>query len=130
MCELENKKKQQPAWKRQVIPNSPAWMSESCARLEEARAEALETRKRQRAAAAAASSSSDVPPRRRPKPESLPPQTDMRNCRMLSMTPASFVPQKHLFMGIGRLMVVPCFMYLPTPPSFLIRNQSEAVPIF
>ena len=51
MCELENKKKQQPAWKRQVIPNSPAWMTESVARLEEARAEALETRKRQRAAA-------------------------------------------------------------------------------
>ena len=130
MLEDEQPQQQQPQWKRVVTPNSPVWMRESCARLEEARAEALETRKRQRAAAAAAASSADVPPWRRPKPESLPPQTDMRHFRMLTMTPASFVPQKHLFMCIGRPMVVPCLMYLPTPPSFLIRNQSEAVPIF
>ena len=112
-------------WKRQVYPFSPPWMTESVARLEEARAEALDTRKRQRAAAAAASESSDVPPWRRPKPESLPPQTDMRNFRMLSMSPASFVPQRHLFMCIGRPMVVQCFMCLPTPPSFLIRCLSK-----
>ena len=121
----QQQQQQQQTWKRQVYAHSPLWMTESVARLEDARQEALDTRKRQRAAAAALAESSDVPPWRRPKPESLPPQTDMRNFRMLSMTPASFVPQKHLFMCIGRPMVVASFMYLPTPPSFLIRSLSK-----
>ena len=112
---------QQPnrAWKRQVVPCGPEWMTASVARLEETRAETLDSaRKRQREAESAepaAESSGSGLQTTLLSQESLPPPVaeDMRRFRHVTMTPASFIPQRHLFMCAGRPMVVPCFMYSP-----------------
>ena len=114
----EEQQPQRP-WKRQVEPLGPEWMKASVGRLEEVRAETLDSaRKRQREAEeaepAAESAASGVPAEY-PSQKCLPPSVaaDMRRFRHLTMTPASFVPQRHLFMCAGRPMVVPCFMYSP-----------------
>ena len=128
-------------WKRVVTPLAPDWMSASVGRLEEARAETLDSaRKRHRetpregdeemAAAsesAAAASSASGQPTALPSSVSLPPRVseDMRKFRYVSMTSASFAPTGHLFMCAGRPMVVACFMYSPTPPSFLMRSLCD-----
>ena len=105
---------QQPPrpWKRQVAPLGPDWMSASVGRLEETRAETMDSaRKRQREAAsssAAAESSASGLQTTLLSQESLPPPVaeDTRRFRHVTMTPASFVPQRHLFMCAGRPMVV------------------------
>ena len=57
--------------------------------------------------------------------ESLPPRVrreeDMTPFRHASMTPASFAPQRHVYMCCGRPMVVRCLMFslLGTPPTIL-----------
>ena len=62
--------------------------------------------------------------------ESLPPpmrpDEDMKMFRHASMTPASFFPQRHVYMCCGRPMVVPCWMLslLGTPPTILITPPS------
>ena len=125
---------QQPnrAWKRQVVPCGPEWMTASVARLEETRAETLDSaRKRQREAESAepaAESSGSGLQTTLLSQESLPPPVaeDVRRFRHVTMTPASFIPQRHLFMCAGRPMVVPCFMYSPTPPSFLMPSLCDA----
>ena len=119
---------------RMPLAMGPDWMSASAARLEEAREETLDSaRKRQRtpragdeemaaasSSAAAASSASGQPT----VSVSLPPPTtsiaeDMKKFRYASLTPAAFLPTRHLFMCAGRPMVVGSFMYSPTTPSFL-----------
>ena len=108
---MSQKQPSQSEWKRQVVPHGPMWMAASCARLEETRAETLESaRKRQKEAESsepAESSGSAV--------QSGAPSVheDMRDFRYRTMTPASFVPQRHLFICAGRPIVVPCFMYSP-----------------
>lgn len=112
---------QQPnrAWKRQVEPLGPDWMKASVGRLEETRAETMDSaRKRQReaeSASPAAESSGSGLQSTLLSQESVPPPVaeDMRRFRHVTMTPASFIPQRHLFMCAGRPMVVPCFMYSP-----------------
>ena len=107
------------AWKRQVHPIAPDWMKASVGRLEETRAETMDSaRKRQReaeSASPAAESSGSALQSTLLSQESLPPPVaeDMRRFRHVTMTPASFIPQRHLFMCAGRPMVVPCFMYSP-----------------
>ena len=129
-------------WKREVYPLGPDWMSASVRRLEEARAETLDSaRKRQRetpregdeemaaaSASAAAATSASGQPTELPSSVSLPPPVseDMRKFRYASLTPASFAPTRHLFMRAGRPMVVACFMYSPTPPSFLMPSLCDA----
>ena len=106
-------------WKRQVVPCGPDWMAASCARLEETRAEVLDSaRKRQREAessGAPAQSSGSGLQNTLNSQESIAPTVveDMRHFRHMTMTPASFVPQRHLYMCAGRPIVVPCFMYSP-----------------
>ena len=131
-------------WKREV-PSilTPAWMEASVSRLEEAREEILQemARKKHRetpregavevkeeieetpAASSASGSASQVR-----SSVSLPPQVseDMAKFRYATMTPASFMPTRHLFMCAGRPMVVACFMYSPTPPSFLTPCLCDA----
>ena len=130
-------------WKRVVAPVlAPDWMSASVVRLEEAREETLDSaRKKQRetpregdeemaaaSASAAAASSASGQPTELPSSVSLPPPVseDMRKFRYASLTPASFAPTRHLFMCAGRPMVVACFMYSPTPPSFLMPSLCDA----
>ena len=131
-------------WKREVNPIlTPAWMEASVERLEEAREEILleMARKKQRetpregdeerpeaSEEMAAASSASGQPTARPSSASLPPQVsdDMAKFRYASMTPASFMPTRHLFMCAGRPMVVACFMYSPTPPSFLTPSLCDA----
>ena len=131
-------------WKREVYPVlTPAWMEASVERLEEVRKEILVemAKKKQRetpregdekmeevSEEMAASSSASGPATAGPSSASLPPQVldDMAKFRHASMTPASFMPQRHLFMCIGRPMVVACFMYLFTPPSFLTPSLCDA----
>ena len=106
-------------WKRQVQPMGPEWMTASVGRFEEARGETLDSaRKRQREAESAepaAESSGSGLQTTLLSQESLPPPVaeDVRRFRHVTMTPASFIPQRHLFMCAGRPMVVPCFMYSP-----------------
>ena len=131
-------------WRREV-PSilTPAWMEASVSRLEEAREEILQemARKKHRetpregdqevkeeieempAASSASGSASQLG-----SSVSLPPQVseDMAKFRYASMTPASFMPTRHLFMCAGRPMVVACFMYLLTPPSFLRPSVCDA----
>ena len=108
---MSHNKISQSEWKRQVVPSGPMSMAASCARLEETGAETLDSaRKGQREAESsepAESSGSAV--------QSGGPSVheDMRDFRYRTMTPASFVPQRHLFICAGRPMVVPCFMYSP-----------------
>ena len=125
-----------PPWKRMVTSLGPDWMSASVERLEEARAETLDSaRKKQRdtpredpdeemfspSASATAASASSGQRRALPSSASLPPRVseDMEKFRHMTLTPASFVPQRHLFMCAGRPMVVALFMYSPTHPPFL-----------
>ena len=108
----------QSEWKRQVVPCGPQWMAASCARLEETRAETLDSaRKRQREAESseAPAQSSGSASQETFSQESEEPNVheDMRNFRFATMTPASFLPQRHLYMCAGRPIVVPCFMYSP-----------------
>ena len=113
-------------WKRKVEPLGPDWMKASVERMEESRAETLDSaRKRQRdaqTASPAAESSGSVSLLQETllSQESLPPplSEDMRTFRHVTMTPASFMPQRHLFMCAGRPMVVPCFMYSPRLQPF------------
>ena len=120
-----------PPWKRQVTPFGPEWMKASCARMEEARAETLEQkRQRDAASAMAAGSSGSGLQTSLPSGESLPPPVaeDMRRFRFVTMTPACFVPQRHLFMCAGRPIVVPCFMYFVGGPLSVVvwgRKTSE-----
>ena len=123
---------------RRPLPLGPDWMSASVARLEEAREETLDSaRKRQRtpragdvdmaaaSSSAAAASSVSLPPPAPPQPTVTPPPSntspaeDMKKFRYASLTPAAFLPTRHLFMCAGRPMVVGSFMYSPTTPSFL-----------
>ena len=135
---MADDKQPTPPWKRQVNPLAPDWMEASVCRLEEARAETLDSaRKRQRegdeekpaaASSAAPASSASGQATELPSPVRLPPQVseDMRKFRYVSQTPASFSPTRHLFMCAGRPIVVPCFMYSPTPPTFLMPSLSDA----
>ena len=108
-----------PEWKRQVVPCGPDWMAASVVRLEERRAETLDSaRKSQREAessGAPAQSSGSGLQNTLNSQESIAPTVveDMRHFRHMTMTPASFVPQRHLYMCAGRPIVVPCFMYSP-----------------
>ena len=122
---------QQPSqqWKRQPLSAAPDWMTAQVHRLEETRAETLDSaRKKQRetpreadegmpaaSSSAAPGSSPGGQATELPSPVSLPPPVseDMRKFRYVSLTPASFSPTRHLFMCAGRPMVVPCFMYSP-----------------
>ena len=140
---MADKKDPSRPWKRSVVPVlTPDWMTASVVRMEEAREETLDSaRKRQRdtpregdeempaaEASAPAASSGTGQPTELPSSSSLPPSVseDMRNFRYASMTPASFQPTRHLYMCAGRPMVVACFMYSPTPPSFLMPSLCDA----
>ena len=147
---MADKKDPSRPWKRSVVPVlTPDWMTASVVRMEEAREETLDSaRKRQRdtpregdeempaaEASAPAASSGTGQPTELPSSASLPPPVseDMRNFRYASMTPASFQPTRHLFMCAGRPMVVACFMYSPTPPSFQVsvmlpRKRHSIIP--
>ena len=139
----EEKQPNRP-WKRQVPPLAPDWMSAQVDRLERGREEALDSaRKRQRetpregdepmqpgGSSAAPASSASGQATELPSPVSLPPPVsvseDMEAFRYVSLTPASFLPTRHLFMCAGRPIVVPCFIYSPTPPTFLLPSLSDA----
>ena len=139
----EEKQPNRP-WKRQVPPLAPDWMSAQVDRLERGREEHLDSaRKRQRetpregdeamqpgASSAAPASSASGQATELPSPVSLPPPVsvseDMEAFRYVSLTPASFLPTRHLFMCAGRPIVVPCFIYSPTPPTFLLPSLSDA----
>jgi hypothetical protein len=45
---------------------------------------------------------------------------DMKRFRMATMTPASFVPQRHVCICVGRPIVVPCFSL----PRFLEQEEN------
>ena len=132
-------------WKRPVAPLdslATSWMNAQNSRLEFARDEALDSaRKRQKetpregaepmqgsASSAAAASSAAGQATELPSPVSLPPPVseDMAKFRYVSLTPASFLPSRHLFMCAGRPIVVPCFIYSPTPPTLLMPSLSDA----
>ena len=140
---MAEEKKQSPPWKRPVSTLAPAWMSASVDRLEHERAETLDSaRKKQKetpregaeesqaaaSSAAASSAAASGQATGSPSPVSLPPPVhdDMKNFKYVSLTPAAFTPTRHLFMCAGRPMVVPCFVYSPTPPTFVMPSRSHS----
>ena len=140
----DEQQQSRPPWKRAqpLASLTPPWLGAQVDRLEHAREETLDSaRKRQKetpreeaeesqaaSSSAAASSAAATGEPTASGPEGLPPRVaeDMKNFKYVSLTPAAFLPTRHLFMCAGRPMVAPCFVYSPTPPKFVMPSPSHA----